>query len=80
MELKTCTDKLSAAATVHFLRKSDLYTLNGLSDEGTCFPTADMTPYMHLFRIILTKAPPMIAEVMTVKKVHVVRIYQQISI
>ena len=55
-------------------------TLNGLSDDGTCFPTAEMTPYRRLYKIILSKVPLMKAEVTTMKKVHVIRNSQQISI
>ena len=49
-------------------------TLNSLSDDGTCFPTAEMTPFKHL-----PKAPLMTAEVMMVKRVHVIKNSQQIS-
>ena len=54
-------------------------TLNGLSDDETCFPTTEMTPYRHLYKIILPKAPLMTAEVTMVKRVHVIRNSQQIS-
>ena len=54
-------------------------TLNGLSDDGTCFPTAEMIPYRRLYKIILPKAPLMTAEVTMVKRVHVIRNSQQIS-
>ena len=53
--------------------------LSGLSDDGTCFPTTEITPYRHLYKIILPKAPLMTAEVTMVKRVHVMRNSQQIS-
>ena len=31
-------------------------TLNCLSDDGTCFPTPEMNPYRHLYKIILPKS------------------------
>ena len=55
-------------------------TLNGLSDDGTCFPTTEITPYRRLYKIILPKAPLMTAVATMWKRVLVIRNSQQISI